>query len=141
MWVYNDQEQKQVCLQYPLSSAYSNDFYFYGINEEVVEKFNEEQGEAAIGMKKKRNRRDQIEVPAVAIKYKDDTCITIACGQGIQITKTNFGERQFFIVAILWSSTYNFTFLLVEKDQFYDLDLDAIEMTQGIVKFAVCILG
>jgi hypothetical protein len=88
--------------------------------------------------KKKKNRRDQIEVPAVAIKYKDDPNITISCGQGIQITKTNFGERQFFIVAILWSSTCNFTFLLVEKDQFYDLDLDAVDMSQGIFKF-VCI--
>jgi len=134
LWIYSDRDQKQECLPYPLSKSYSNEFHFYGINEDVVEKFNGDQEEAANGAKKKKNRRDQIEVPAVAIRHKDDPSITIFCGQGVQITKTNFGERCFFIVAILWSSTFNFTFLLVEKDQFYDLEMDAVDkISQGIL--------
>ena len=101
LWVYSDRDLNQVCLPYPLSGVYSNDFHFYGINEDVVQKFNEEQEEAANGVKKRKNRRDQIEVPGVAIKHKDDPSITISCGNGVQITKTNVGQRQFFIVAIL----------------------------------------
>jgi len=132
LWIYSDRDQNKVCLPYPLSIVFSNDFHFYGVNEDVVEKFNEEQQEDAVnGAKKRKNRRDQIEVPGVAIKHKDDPSITISCGDGIQITKTNFGQRQFFIVAILWSSTCNFSFLLVEKDLFYDLEEAAVDKTSG----------
>ena len=114
----------------PVNSMSTNDFYFYAINEESAKRLFHEMDVQSGSKKRKKGGREHFEVPAFAIRHKDDPSIIFFGGQGVQITKTNFGQFNFFIVGFLWSSTDNFSFLLSEKDQFTDIDLDSVDKEQ-----------
>ena len=77
---------------------------------------------------RKTKGRQGFEIICYGIKSKDDMCpISFVTGQGIQISKQNFGTRQFVVVALLWSNTRTFTFLLMDNDVFNSLEIDPID--------------
>jgi len=126
-WVHIGRDGNKLNFPMQVNSMSTNDFYFYGINEESYDRLCRKIDVQSGSKKRKKGGREHFEIPAFAIRHKDDPSIVFFGGQGIQITKTNFSQFNFFIVGFLWSSTENFSFLLSEKDQFTDIDVDSVD--------------
>jgi len=125
--VYYDSKRKDtMVLPLDLAPLVEHSTYLaFGLDEAKLEHLLAEI--QTIGRKAKG--RQSFEIICYGIKSKDDCSIAFVAGQGLQITKQNFGTRQFVIVALLWSNTRTFTFLLMENDVFNSLDIDAVDPT------------
>ena len=124
--VYYDSKKKEtMVLPLDLAPLVEHSTYLaFGLDEAKLEHLLAEI--QTIGRKAKG--RQSFEIICYGIKSNDDKCpISFVAGQGIQITKQNFGTRHFVIVALLWSNTRTFTFLLMENDVYNSLDIDAID--------------
>ena len=115
-WEYIDEEGDISDIALPQSSVVHDEFFFYGLDEEILGQFRARQ-EAG------RKKGEYVEIPAVGIRSKFSQHCFVA-GNGVQITKANIGSYSFFIVAVLWTSNDNFGFLLMEKEEFLRLDTE-----------------
>ncbi len=130
-WVYWD-AAKRAEFVWPLLLAYSvehQSYLAYGLDEGMLEQLSEEIKNTGRGSK----GRQSFEILCTAIQSKDEKCPTaFIAGQGLQISKRNFGTLRFIIVAILWSNTSTFTFLLMEHGEFDSLDELNADTSEGI---------
>ena len=130
-WVYWD-AAKRAEFVWPLLLAESvehQSFLAYGLDEGRLEQLLEEIQNTGRGSK----GRQSFEILCTAIQSKDEKCPTaFIAGQGLQISKRNFGTLRFIIVAILWSNTSTFTFLLMEHGDFDSLDELNADTSEGI---------
>jgi len=120
-WKFWDTEKRGEFVE-PLMLAAVVDhhtYFAYGLDEGKLEELQEE-----IRSNGKRSKgRQSFEIICTAIQSKDEICPTaFVAGQGLQISKHNFGTRRFIIVSILWSNTCTFSFLLMEHGEFDALD-------------------
>ena len=102
----------------------------YGLDEDRLEKLSDEIRRNGRGSK----GRQSFEIICIAIQSKDEKCPTaFIAGQGFQVSKRNFGSCRFLIVAILWSNTCTFTFLLMEESEFNSLDEQNVDTSNGML--------
>ena len=129
-WVYWD-AAKRAEFVWPLSLAYGvehQSYQAYGLDEGRLEQLSEEIQNTGRGSK----GRQSFEILCIAIQSKDEKCPTaFIAGQGLQISKRNFGTQR-IIVAILWSNTSTFTFLLMEHGELDSLDELNADTSEGI---------
>jgi len=125
-WVYWDTKKREkFVLPIDLAPLVEHPTYLaFGVDEAKLQHLLEETQNNG----RKTRGRQSFEIVCYAIQSKDDKYpVSFTVGQGVQITKQHFGTRQFVIVALLWSNTRTFTFLLMEKNEFDSLEKDTID--------------
>ena len=125
-WMYYDTKKKDTMVV-PLDLAPLVEHHTYlafGLDEAKLEHLLGEMQKVG----RKTKGRQGFEIICYGIRSKDDKCpISFVAGQGVQITKHNYGTRQFVILALLWSNTRTFSFLLMDNDVFNSLEIDAVD--------------
>ena len=118
-WPCIDDEGFESFFDLDLSTVNHEEFFFYGIDDNLLQKLKSEMTVPPV--KKGNKSRSQFEIPATGIRSKFDG-YSIMAGKGIKITKTNYGVQHFYVVSLLWSSNDNFSFLLAEREQFMNFE-------------------
>ena len=126
-WKHKDKE-KLFTIELDKNDVYNDAYYFYGINDETLQKLRTEMTSTTMP---KKAKRCAFEIPGVAVKSMDVSAVIMA-GEGISIRKHHFDSANFVIVGFLWSSNESFSVLLIEHGAFSDLDTNAIDMSRGM---------
>lgn len=100
LWVYFKNGKKVFIPLLVNHTVEHQHYYVYGIADVQLQQLCEEMERST---NKRRPKRQGFEIPAVGITSKDITCpVSFIAGQGLQVTKENFGTRQFVNVAFCW---------------------------------------
>jgi len=137
-WIYWDIAKKEEFVE-PLMLAELVDhqtYLAYGLDEGRLEQL---QGEIRTTGKGSKGRQS-FEIICIAIQSKDEKYPTaFVAGQGLQISKRNFGTYQFIVVAILWSNTCTLTFLLMEHGEFDAMDEHNVDTSLDGISTVECL--